>query len=89
MRLTIDEGLQARRMDELLLSDAPGTPVAAGRLILEIKFRIELPSLFKRLIEEFALSPQPISKYRLAMDTLRRRPGGPGLEAEDALLTAG
>jgi len=88
MRLTIDEGLQARRVDQLLLSEAPGIPVAPGQLILEIKFRIELPSLFKRLIEEFALSPQPISKYRLAMDALHRRPGGPGPEVEeDALLT--
>jgi hypothetical protein len=71
MRLTIDQGLHARRMNELVLSDAMGIPVASGRLILEIKFRVELPVLFKQLIEEFALSPLPISKYRLAMDALR------------------
>lgn len=71
MRLTIDDGLRARRMNELLLSEVDGLSVAPGRLILEIKFRIELPGLFKQLIEEFALSPLPISKYRLAMDVLQ------------------
>ena len=81
MRLTIDEGLRARaRRRARCCRRPPGIPVAPGRLILEIKFRIELPALFKRLIEEFALSPAPISKYRLAMDTLRGGRAGPGLD---------
>jgi hypothetical protein len=86
MRLTIDEGLEARRTDELVLSGAAGSAVIPSRLILEIKFRVELPSLFKRLIEEFALSPQPISKYRLAMDALREPPGAGGRERAGAEL---
>jgi hypothetical protein len=88
VRLTVDEGLQARRTTQLVLSDAAGVPVAPGRLIVEIKFRIELPSLFKQLIEEFALSPQPISKYRLSMDALRARPrDAVAAAAREACLT--
>ena len=71
MRLTVDDELCTQPMRELVLSDAAGRPFANDRLIVELKFRVELPSLFKRMIESFALSPAPISKYRLAMDSLR------------------
>lgn len=86
MRLTIDDGLRARRMNELVLSDGSGLSVAPGRQILEIKFRIELPGLFKQLIEEFALSPLPISKYRLAMDALQGQTPGTRRPAYDDVL---
>jgi VTC domain len=78
MRLTIDDRLAAQRALNLELVDSPGSPMAPGRLILELKFRVHLPAIFKELIETFALSPARISKYRLAMDALRGRPlGGP------------
>lgn len=45
-------------------------PLLESRVILELKFRGETPTLFKLLASEFGLSPQPVSKYRLAVATL-------------------
>lgn len=39
-------------------------------LVLELKFRCAMPALFKLLVEEFALNPEPFSKYRLAAAAL-------------------
>jgi hypothetical protein len=36
--------------------------------IIELKYRKSLPGLFKNLIQELALNPQPVSKYRLSME---------------------
>ena len=77
VRLTIDDRLSAQRASTLELIDGPGAAIAPGRLILELKFRVHLPAIFKELIETFALSPAPLSKYRLAMDALRGRPVAP------------
>ena len=71
MRLTIDDDLHAQPVRDLVLSSAVGAPFSQDQKIVELKFRVELPSLFKQLIEAFALMPQPLSKYRLAMDALR------------------
>ena len=54
-----------RIIDGVQFSDELGVPIAEPRLILELKFRGYLPATFKRLIEEFALSPSPASKSRL------------------------
>jgi hypothetical protein len=39
-------------------------------MILELKYNIQFPSIFKRLVEEFALRTQTASKYRLGMAAL-------------------
>jgi hypothetical protein len=67
IRLTLDEGVRALHTNELFFNDTQeGTALTEGRIILELKYRFEMPLLFKLLIEEFALNPGPISKYRLA-----------------------
>src|SRR4029453_11848640 len=53
-------------------------PAIDGRQILELKFRYETPSIFKRLVEEFALTPKPASKYRLGMAATGQAPLGDG-----------
>jgi hypothetical protein len=35
-----------------------------------MKFRIAMPMLFTRMIEEFGLQAQPVSKYQLALTEL-------------------
>ena len=55
IRLTIDEGLKA-------------LPVEA---IIEMKYRAEMPAVFRRLAEEFGLQAQRVSKYRLGVTTAR------------------
>jgi hypothetical protein len=67
VRLTLDEALTARPSSDARFSDEPGVAAIDGRQILELKYRYETPSIFKRLVEEFALTPEPASKYRLAM----------------------
>jgi hypothetical protein len=70
-RLTLDEGLRALPASDLAFCAPGGRAVLEHRVILELKYRATVPTLFKHLIEEFALAPQPISKYRLALGTLR------------------
>ncbi|MEP6916209.1 MAG: polyphosphate polymerase domain-containing protein [Acidobacteriota bacterium] len=53
----------------LAAADA-GQAVLEGQVILELKYRHNLPALFKRLVEEFALAPQSASKYRLGITAL-------------------
>jgi hypothetical protein len=48
----------------------PGIPVLADQLILELKYRGTPPAIFRQLVEEFALSPQATSKYRLGVGAL-------------------
>ena len=69
-RLTIDEDLRGvaatapefRKIDGILLTD---------RAIVEMKFRAVMPALLRQLVEEFALQPARISKYRLAIEGVR------------------
>lgn len=71
IRLTLDEDLRASRV-----SQPEYLPVAGGKLllrdhaILEMKFRMAMPALFKQIMEEFRLRPQPVSKYSLAVTGL-------------------
>jgi hypothetical protein len=70
IRLTLDEDLCAQSADGLYFSAPGGTPICPDQVILELKFRYAMPTLFKYLVEEFALNSQPISKYRLAVTAL-------------------
>ena len=66
-RLTLDDSIHAHAIDGVRFSDNLGVPISERRLILELKYRGYLPATFKRLIEEFSLSPSPASKYRYGM----------------------
>jgi len=70
IRLTLDENLRALPGAGLWLSRQQGTCLLENQNILELKFRCEMPVQFKYLVEEFALNPQPVSKYRLAAAAL-------------------
>jgi VTC domain len=67
VRLTLDEALTAQPSSSARFSGDPGVPAINGHQILELKFRYRTPTLFKQLVEEFALCPQSASKYRLGM----------------------
>ncbi len=67
IRLTLDDDIRALGANELIFGgDEAGRHLTAEKVIIELKYRCEMPVLFKLLVEEFALNPQPISKYRLA-----------------------
>ena len=53
------------------------SPVIEDKCIIEVKFRRELPSVFRRFASEFNIEIQKISKYRLGLRphwTTRSRP---------------
>ena len=70
IRLTLDDRLTAVATDALAFGGRTATPVAPGMTILELKFRVDMPAFFKELAEQYALVPQHISKYRLAVAAL-------------------
>jgi hypothetical protein len=70
IRLTLDEDLRALPAAGLWFSEQEGILLLKDQVILEMKFCCGMPSIFKYLVEEFALTPKPISKYRLAMAAL-------------------
>jgi hypothetical protein len=71
IRLTLDQDLRASEANgAAFLPHANGIQLLDGQAILEMKFRIAMPPVFKELLQEFRLNPQPVSKYRLAVPVL-------------------
>jgi hypothetical protein len=71
IRLTIDDRLHVATTRRPMFGHAgPATGIVDGRMILELKYRAEVPALFKRLVEEFRLVPQTASKYRFGIAAL-------------------
>jgi hypothetical protein len=73
-RLTLDSDLRAMPVSEPRFSAGAGVPVLPDRMVLELKYRMQLPALFRRLIEEFTLRTATASKYRLGMAALGHEP---------------
>jgi len=74
LRLTVDDRLQAAPALGLRPGEDAGVPPLAilpGRMIVEMKFRDQAPMLFKRLVEEFRLTPMRTSKYRLGIEAMQ------------------
>jgi hypothetical protein len=71
-RLTLDAALRVSRRHEARFSSAFATSFLGADLILELKYGPRLPSVCRRLVEEFALCPRSASKYRLGMAGLCR-----------------
>lgn len=69
-RVTLDTGLRALAVTQPRFHLEPGMPFLQDRLVLELKYPTHPPILFKRLVEEFGLSPVRASKYRSAMAAL-------------------
>jgi len=68
IRLTVDHSIQAQPAQGLSFADpAAGQLVSDGYAVVELKYRSEMPVLFKELVERFALNPKRISKYRMAV----------------------
>ena len=71
IRLTMDDAIRTVPVDGLEFRGLQeGVRLAENQIIIELKYCRETPVLFKRMIEEFALTPQSVSKYRLAAAAL-------------------
>jgi hypothetical protein len=71
VRLTLDEDIHALPAQGVkFVNGHAGERLSEDRVIIELKYRGTMPVIFKQLIETFALNPQPVSKYRLAVVAL-------------------
>jgi hypothetical protein len=70
VRLTLDHDLAAAPAAGLAFSAAAAAPVLEGQVILELKYRVAMPLIFKQLAEAFSLQPRPVSKYRTSVAAL-------------------
>lgn len=68
IRLTLDSRVCSRLTDRWDLNEIDdGVPLLTDRVILELKFRMTMPMLFKTLVLDTGLHPGRASKYRLGM----------------------
>lgn len=68
-RITFDRNLSGLLTDSwLMASVANGVALLSGSVILELKFRVTLPGLFKQLLADAQLAPTAVSKYRLCRE---------------------
>ncbi len=78
IRLTVDQDLRAVPVSGYGFSEpGAGAVLLPEQRILEIKYKLEIPGLFKELMQQFDLRPTASSKYRMAVE---------GLELQKAAL---
>jgi len=71
IRLTIDRCIQAVPLSLVQFNDTgSGITLSEDQVVVELKFRMSMPALFKEFVEKLALTPKRISKYRLAVVAL-------------------
>lgn len=74
VRMTLDFDLRVLPLPDRAFLPGIGLPLLDGQNIVELKYCVTLPSVFKRLIEEFGLRTQPVSKYRAGLALLGLSP---------------
>jgi hypothetical protein len=71
IRLTLDDVLRVAPAQRPAFGSGDGAVrILEESMILELKFRAEVPSQFRQLIEQFQLEPQAVSKYRTGITAL-------------------
>jgi len=86
VRLTLDTNLRALPMFDKAFIPGVGVPLMEfmnNKVILELKYRVELPAIFRKLVEEFKLSRAKVSKYRQGLAVLNLTPQAPDRDAEE------
>jgi SPX domain protein involved in polyphosphate accumulation len=74
IRFTLDRDLRVLPLPDRAFIPGTGLPLIPEHCILELKYRVELPAVFRQLVEKFALSVQPVSKFRLGLGALDYAP---------------
>ena len=69
-RLTVDTQLAAQVSSSWAFQSPDYRPVLTTEAIVELKFIVAMPAVFKRFIETFGLAPVTLSKYRLSAEAL-------------------
>jgi hypothetical protein len=75
IRFTLDRDVRGFQTKQYrVLEHASWVALLPDQCIMELKFRLEIPSLFMSLIEQLGLTPQPVSKYRLNVQVAGLQP---------------
>jgi len=74
IRMTVDTDLRVLPMPDRAFIPGVGFPLIDGHCIVELKYRLELPALFKQLVETFRIESSAVSKYRLGLSVLDYAP---------------
>jgi hypothetical protein len=84
VRLTLDRNIRGVLAGEWSL-EAVGAvpPLFADRVVCEMKFRNAMPALFRGIVADLALTPTPVSKYRLFVQSAGMVPTPPPVERAD------
>ena len=89
VRLTIDRNLRVLPLPDFAFLPPVGLSFLEQACIVEVKYQMELPSLFRELAEIFCLDVQKISKFRAALRALDYPlPRDPDEEVPHPLLMA-
>jgi hypothetical protein len=90
IRLTLDAALHAVPLDAPTFRNDSRLARLTDDVVVELKFRRDLPVLFRELAAEFSLNPRSFSKYRTAVQALGLAPVVPiaGTLSADALPEA-
>jgi len=70
VRMTVDTNLRVLPMPDRAFLAGAGMPILQGECIIEVKYRVQLPAVFKELAAAFDLQAQKISKFRSALRSL-------------------
>ena len=86
VRMTLDFDLRVLPLPDRAFLPGTGLPLLAGQNIIEIKYSVELPPLFREVIDRFGLQTHQVSKYRSGLALLGLAPDGAaaGLDGERA-----
>lgn len=77
LRLTLDRGVcGVPAADPLPHHLAEATPLLPGQVVVEFKYPVSLPALFKEVIGDLRLAPAGVSKYRRCAAAAGFGPGG-------------
>jgi hypothetical protein len=69
IRLTLDRNIRCAPVEGYhFTADIPSIPLLPEEVILELKFPVAMPVLFKRLVQEQRLNPTGVSKYRRSVE---------------------
>ncbi|MEO6567997.1 MAG: polyphosphate polymerase domain-containing protein [Opitutaceae bacterium] len=82
IRLTLDDSICGQPASDIRFDDTRPTVPVTDRVILELKFRRDLPVLFRELLSTFALNPVSFSKYRAALPLIGLVPAASGAPVE-------
>lgn len=88
MRLTFDDDLRAQVNDTCVFARDSGVSVLSDHVIVEMKFCVDTPAVFRHLVEDFALSPAAVSKYRLSIAAVDRTLATPVDTATQTMRTS-